>query len=239
LLNQSITAARGFDIPGTLRFNEWQLPSPPDYSQLAVNLVADTTAPIDRSFRGYRYTAATVTVVPSSNGQFVLRDIAPGDYRVIISLNPKLAADAKVPLDLKAAYMLSGKLGNMDVLDGGLHLNQKQDGNLQLEVATDSGSIFGRVLDDSKETVVPARLVLVPSPELRKRLDLFLQVQVTPTGRFNMEGIPPGKYKLFAWAHVEDGAWFDPEFMRVYEARGTPIQIEEAGAHPIEVPLIH
>ncbi len=82
-------------------------------------------------------------------------------------------------------------------------------------------------------------MVVAPDKGLRKRLDLFFQVAVSSTGRFSMDGIPPGQYKLFAWAHVEDGAWFDPEFMRVYEDRGTPVHIDESGAHPIEVPLLH
>jgi len=239
LLNQSITAARGFDIPGSIQFKDWQLGPPPDYSQLAINLVADITAPIDRSFRGYRFTRATVTVVPSSNGQFVLRDIAPGDYRVIVSLNPRLATDARLPLDLKAAYMSSVQLANTDVLSNGLQVDGKPEGALQVDVATDSGSIFGRVLGSNNETTVPARMVIAPDKGLRNRLDLFFQVPVSPTGRFNLDGIPPGQYKLFAWAHVEEGAWFDPEFMRVYEDRGTPVQIDESGAHPIEVPLIY
>jgi len=238
LLNQSITAARGFDISGTIRFQDWQLGPPPDYSQLAINLVADMTGPIDRSFRGYRFTPATITVVPALNGQFTLRDITPWDYRVVVSLNPRLATDARLPLDLKAAYMASVRLGNADVLANGLHVDGKPDGTLQVEVATNSGSIFGRVLDENHETAIPAKMVVVPEPSLRRRLDLFYQVPVSTTGPFNMDGIPPGQYKLFAWAHVEDGAWLDPEFMRVYENRGTPVEIDESGAHPIEVPLI-
>ena len=239
LLNQSITTARGLEISGSIRFQDWQLGQPPDYSQLAINLVADMTAPIDRSFRGYRFAPVAITVVPAPNGQFTLRDITPWDYRIVVSLNPRLATDARLPLDLKAAYMSSVRLGNADVLENGLHIDGKPDGTLQVEVATNSGSIFGRVLDDNHETAVPAKMVIAPENPLRRRFDLFFQVPVSSTGRFNLDGIPPGKYKLFAWAHVEDGAWLDPEFMRVYDDRGTRVEIDESGAHPIEVPLIH
>jgi hypothetical protein len=239
LMNQSITATRGLDISGTIRFQDWQLGPPPDYSQLAINLVADITAPIDRSFKGYRFTPATITVVPTPNGQFNLRDITPWDYRIIVTLNPRLATDARLPLDLKAAYMASIRLGNADVLENGLHVDGKPDGTLQVEVATNSGSIFGRVLDENHETAIPAKMVVVPGNALRKRFDLFFQVPVSSTGRFTLDGIPPGQYELFAWAHVDDGAWLDPEFMRVYEDRGTPVRIDESGAHPIEIPLLH
>jgi len=239
VMNLSITAGRGFDVSGTIRFKDWQPGPPPDYSHLAINVVADLTSPVDRSFRGYPNPQPRMTVVPTPNGLFTLRELPPGDYRLLISLNPRLPSDAKLPLDLKAAYMSAIKLGNTDVLTNGLHVNGKPDGLLQVEVATNSGSIFGRVLEGNRETAVPARMVVVPDKELRKRLDLFFTVPVSPTGRFNTDGIPPGNYKLFAWAHVEDGAWLDPNFLRVYENRGTPIAIEESGAHPIEVQLIH
>ena len=108
LLNQSITAARGFDISGSIHFQDWQLGPPPDYSQLAINLVADITAPIDRSFRGYRFTPATVTIVPSSNGQFNLRDIAPGDYRVIVSLNPQTRDGCKTAVGSEGGIYVVG-----------------------------------------------------------------------------------------------------------------------------------
>jgi hypothetical protein len=169
----------------------------------------------------------------------VLQNIAPGDYRVVVSLNPKLAADAKIPLDLRAAYMLSVRLGTMDVLDDGMHIDATPEGALQVVIATNSGSIFGRVLDDNHEPAIPARMVIVPEISHRKRPDLFSLVSVSPTGRFTLDGIPPGDYKLFAWAHVENGAWLDPEFLRVYENRGTPIHIEESGSYPVEIQLIH
>jgi len=235
----TITADRGFDIPGTIRFADWQLGAPPDYSQLAINLVPDTTAPVDRTFTGYRVIAKPLTLAPSTTGDFVLKGIAQGDYRIFVSLNPKLAADAKVPIDLRAAYVTSVQLGTTEIIDGGMHVDSRPEGGLQIVIATNSGSIFGRVLDEKQEPVVPARMVLVPEKAHRRRFDLFSLVSVSTTGRFSLDGIPPGDYKLFAWAHVEDGAWLDPEFMRVYEDRGTPIHIEESGSYPIEIPLIY
>jgi hypothetical protein len=94
------------------------------------------------------------------------------------------------------------------------------------------------VLDD-QQPAIPERMIIAPDLPRRQRLDLFSPLAVSVTGRFTLDGIPPGDYKLFAWAHVEDGAWLDPEFMRVYEDRGTPVHIEAAGSFPLEISLIH
>jgi hypothetical protein len=108
-----------------------------------------------------------------------------------------------------------------------------------MTLATNSGAIFGRVLDDTDGADLPIRMVIVPDPARRKRLDLFNPVEVSATGRFSLSGIPPGDYKLFAWAHVEIGAWLDPEFMRAYEERGTPVHIDADSSSSVEVTLIH
>ncbi len=40
----------------------------------------------------------------------------------------------------------------------------------------------------------------------------------------------PGEYKLFAWDDVEQYDWFDPEFLKDFEARGESITVA-AGGH--------
>lgn len=239
LLNLTVTLRRGFDIAGSFRFADWPGTTPPDFSQVAINLIPNNRNPTDSSHAETLYTQDPLVVVPSSTGMFVLHNIAPGDYRISISLNPKLPSNARIPLNLKTAYLRSAQIGAEDILIRGLHVGGAIAGELEIVIATNSGSIFGRILDDNKQPVIPARAMIVPDKERRNRFDLFSPIGVTPTGRFTLDGIPPGDYKVFAWAHVEDGAWFDPEFMRVYEDRGVSVHIDEAGVYPIEIPLSH
>jgi len=235
----NVTLRRGVDISGTIRFADWPGGVPPDYSQLAIRLVPNNRNPIDVSHSGTMYTANLLTVVPTSSGAFTMRNIAPGDYRISLALNPGLPATAKVPIDLKTAYLKSAQLQSADILTAGFKIDGPVTDSMQVVIATNSGSIFGRVLGDDKQPIVPARAMIVPDPARRSRFDLFSPIAVTPTGRFRLDGIPPGDYKVFAWAHVEEGSWFDPEFMRVYENHGVPIHIDEAGTYPVEIPLSH
>jgi hypothetical protein len=44
-------------------------------------------------------------------------------------------------------------------------------------------------------------------------------------GEFEMSGLPTGDYRIFAWERVIDGAWTDPQFLRLYEDQGTSVRI--------------
>ena len=53
-----------------------------------------------------------------------------------------------------------------------------------------------------------------------------------------MSAVIPGEYRVFAWDEVENGAWQDPEFLRVYEELGTPVHIDDGGTADVTVALL-
>ena len=53
------------------------------------------------------------------------------------------------------------------------------------------------------------------------------EVNSRGNGNFRMQGIPPGEYKLFTWDDIDDGAWFDPEFIRNHENSGSLVRIRD------------
>jgi hypothetical protein len=63
-------------------------------------------------------------------------------------------------------------------------------------------------------------------PDDRNRQDRYLAVRVSTSGRFQIQGIAPGKYKVFAWKEAPPGAWYDPDFLRKYEDRAVAVEIE-------------
>ncbi len=238
IASASVTLAPGVQISGTLKFEDWIQPSPPDYSQFAVVIVPDTRFPIDRTSDGVKFARPKMIAIPSSSGEFVFNGVVAGNYYLVLTINPKLAKDAKVPMDLRAAYMKSAQAGNADVLSGGVHVGKNNE-SLRIVISSSSGSIYGRVMESDQETAVPARMMLVPGTSNRNRWDLFVPVAVSSTGRFSVVGIPPGDYKIFAWAHADEGAWLDSEFLKFYEDRATPVHIEADSSVGVEVKLIH
>jgi hypothetical protein len=44
-------------------------------------------------------------------------------------------------------------------------------------------------------------------------------------GRFELRGIAPGAYHVFAWPDIEAGAYRNADFMKQYEDRGQALRI--------------
>lgn len=175
---------------------------------------------------------------PLPNGTFTLQANS-GIYRVniapVLNATPDLFL-RPLPPSLQGAYLKSIRFGSADVLNGGLRLDQPQDALLDVVIGTNPGVISGSVLDDREKAVRDASVVLLPN--VRQRTDLYQVVTTDLSGRFRLDLVPPGEYKIFAWASVESEAWFDPDFMSNYENRGRPLRISEGSQETVEVTVI-
>jgi hypothetical protein len=92
---------------------------------------------------------------------------------------------------------------------------------MQIVVDSKFGEIQGAVSTN-------ATVVLVPDPGRRNQRPLYRSVRAA-NGSFYFDKVPPGEYKVFAWSEdtVENGGpWQDPEYLRIYEDRATPVRIE-------------
>jgi hypothetical protein len=158
---------------------------------------------------------------PAADGRFTLENIAAGDYRVQVHFLPD------------GFYVQSIRFQGGDVLNGGLHVERKSDGDIEIVVGNRPGSLNGSVRDEKRQSIPNARVVLVP--DRRNRLDLFKTVRTDESGEFRFEFVPPGDYKLFAWELIEDGAWLDPDFIQLYEDRGTAVAIRPASDQTVTV----
>jgi len=47
-----------------------------------------------------------------------------------------------------------------------------------------------------------------------------------------------GDYIVFSWEEVEDGAWYDAEFMKGIESRGTPVHVAEGLTQTARIEVI-
>ena len=70
------------------------------------------------------------------------------------------------------------------------------------------------------------------------RIDLFKTARTGESGEFRFESVPPGDYKLFAWEDIDDGAWLDPDVIKLYESRGTAVAVGPAPDQTVTVGLI-
>ncbi|HET9130233.1 MAG TPA: carboxypeptidase-like regulatory domain-containing protein, partial [Terriglobia bacterium] len=134
-------------------------------------------------------------------------------------------------------YVQSIRYGGQDVLRDGLHITGPTSEALEIVLNTNEGRLEGDVTAD-RQKFSNATVVLMPSSSLRQQTNLYQTVQSNVEGHFTFENIPPGTYKVFAWEDVETFAWFDAEFMRNYENRGTEVVIREAAKEKLDLTVI-
>jgi hypothetical protein len=154
--------------------------------------------------------------MPLANGSLTLAANS-GDYRVNLG---QLPADT---------FVKSIRLGTVDVLNAGVHLEGPTSSVLEIVLSTDYGSIDGSVSGEST-------FVLVPNT--RTRTDLYRTTVTNPAGHFHIDQIPPGDYKMFAWPEIAEDAWYDPDFIRTYENDGKFIRIIEGATEHVQLTAI-
>jgi hypothetical protein len=163
-----------------------------------------------------------------SDGSFEWRGVPPGNYFV------QLTGDAGANGDW---FLKSVLAGGRDVGDSGLSVS---GGAIALDlVASASGAIAEGVAANAKgEPVANATIVAVPEVRLRGRVDRYRKTVSDQTGHFTLHGLPPGDYTLFAWESIDGEAYYDPEFLRVYEGRERAMHVNEGDRTSMQLQAI-
>jgi hypothetical protein len=161
--------------------------------------------------------------VPATDGTFSLQGLSQGPYRLSVAGMPP------------AAYIQAATLGTIDVLANGLNLDTAPRDRLEIIVNPRGGKVDGVTLDDKREPSGNATVVLVPDIPLRSRGDLYRFTATDIRGRFEIDGIVPGRYKIFAWESVDPGGWEDETFLRDFEGRGQPLVVEQGTAQQVRL----
>jgi hypothetical protein len=214
--NISLILMPGLTVPGTLRV-EGQV-SAADRDMTRMRVMLRPTSP--------QIGGANPVSAMSPNGTFTIGQVARDDYRLTVSGMPP------------NAYIKSARIGAADVLNEGFPVDRQPDGPLEILISTNTGIADGAVQNDKGDPAVNVTVVLIPDGPRRSRLDLYRTTSTDAAGKFHIEGVAPGDYKVFSWEDVDLGVWQDPDFLRTFEERGRPIRINENGVSNIELRVI-
>jgi 5-hydroxyisourate hydrolase-like protein (transthyretin family) len=186
--------------------------------------------------RGEAVIPSYSTALP--DGSFTIPASA-GDYRInmapILNVTPS-RFPSPLWASLQAAYVKSMRLGTADILNAPLHLDRQPSATLEVVIAMDAGELEGQVLKDGREPAADASVFLLPN--LRRRNELYQTTNTDAAGRFHFDHVPPGDYKVFSWEEIEDGAWYDAEFMKGVESRGKPVHINPGQTETARIEVI-
>jgi protocatechuate 3,4-dioxygenase beta subunit len=89
--------------------------------------------------------------------------------------------------------------------------------------------------DDGKP--VDGIVTLIPDPPKPEQAALC-QVADTTEGRFQFQGIRPGKYRLYAWEELESGSHLDPQVTAPYLESSVAIEAAENGRQEVTLKRI-
>jgi hypothetical protein len=191
----------------------------------------------------------------TADGSFLLNRVLPGRYLVTVQpLQPAPPAatgqrgnafplppagaqqrgGAAVPVvpALQNAYVKAVRLGAVDILSNGLNIEGAIDGQLEIVIGSNPGSIEGSVGPVPNITVV-----LVPADRAR-RPDLYRSVTTDVSGAFAFRNVAPGDYTVFAWDDVESGAWLNEAFLRSFEGRGRNLRVDDGQRQTLQLTVI-
>lgn len=166
-----------------------------------------------RMIYGSAPSARTVTF-----GAFLLENVYPGDY------------DVQIDGIGGSYYLKSARLDGSDILGRGLstdlYSNPKR---LEILISRNGATIDGLVSKD-QQPYGGATVALVPDPPHRTEHYLFKTTATDQYGRFVLEGVAPGDYKVFAWESIERAAYTSSDFLQPFEIHGESVHVSE-GSH--------
>jgi len=122
-------------------------------------------------------------------------------------------------------YVKSVRAGSVDVLQNGLTLGTDTLVSMQIVISNEGGQVAGGVFNGAGQPMPLAHVALIPNRTGVLRPDLYKLESSDDNGQFRISGVAPGDYHVYAWEQLEQGAYFDPEFMRRFEGLGTPVQV--------------
>jgi Carboxypeptidase regulatory-like domain len=131
-------------------------------------------------------------------------------------------------------YLKSIRFNGDDVLSKPLKFSGSAAGGFEVVLGTRGlGQIAGNVRD-SKSQAVPGALV-VAVPVERGQITDYRTTYADQNGRYTLGDITPADYQLFSWESIEDGAFYDPDFLQQYEGQGRAIHVEKSSSQNVDV----
>ena len=162
------------------------------------------------------------------DGSFQWTDVPAGSYYV------QVMGDTTAN---EGWFVKSVAAGGRDVNESGITV----DGgtvSLDLVISANGGMVEGVVVDRKGEPVANAVVVAVPEARMRSRIDHYRKTVADQTGRFSLRGLRPGDYTVFAWENVDGEAYYNPEFLKLYEGRGSAMHVSEAERKSLQLEAI-
>jgi hypothetical protein len=154
----------------------------------------------------------TQAIIPDNDGNFTLTNLAEARF---------FAASIYLPLEAYVSEMRQGYRSIMD--DATFTVGKETPDSLEIVINRNGGTISGTVQDSQRKPLQGRRVVLIPDAPRQRNLLLYKSAGSNAKGEFNINGVAPGSYQLFARENIPQGAEQNEEFLSRYAALGTRV----------------
>jgi hypothetical protein len=160
-------------------------------------------------------------------GSFELPNIPPGNYFI----EPQLADD-------NVADIHQG-VRNIDG-DGKIAISQSS-APIEINLRPGEYGTVEGVVRSSQGRTYTSQVILIPELRLRQNPNLYKMAQTDESGKFRLESVVPGEYRLLGW-EVPRLLGIDPtsppDTLVIYERYGIPLTVRPKQTVQAEVPAI-
>jgi len=160
------------------------------------------------------------------DGALLLPEVYPGRYQ--------FGYMRGLPVDV---FLLSARQGSRDILREGIVV-EGEETNLEIVVSAGAAVLEGKVTDANGRAVHNGLVAMVPGSPLKERKDYYGAYRETRTdqnGGFEIPGITPGEYQVYAWSDAPASAFRNAEFMKAFAGKGTAVVMELNGKRSVEL----
>ncbi|MDX1983922.1 MAG: carboxypeptidase-like regulatory domain-containing protein [Bryobacteraceae bacterium] len=146
---------------------------------------------------------------------FTIHGVPPGLWDIEVSPLPE------------GGYLKGMWLGEVDVLTRDMVITSKTNEKLRIVVSTRGARVEGDVEIPESDSGRQVSVLLAPEGDKRQVLSLYTVENTTPDGHFILDGLTPGKYRVYAFEELNPRAYMDPDFLKPLAGLGKEIDLKE------------
>jgi len=215
-----LNVTTGITLNGRIVVEGQPISSVPDVQQMSLAFNPTESLPIGGGNPAGTFAAA--------DGTFQVRGLREGEYRV----SPRTLG----LLSSFGFYIKSIQYGGDDILAKPFKVSGTVPATFEVILKRGGGQIGGNVTDTRLEPVTGIRVFAIPAQ--RERLFDYNYAFTDQNGHYTLNSVTPGDYQIFSWESIDNGAYFDPEFLNQYESRGKLVHVGESSSQIVDAKLI-
>jgi protocatechuate 3,4-dioxygenase beta subunit len=165
----------------------------------------------------------------AKDGSFAIEDVPPGEW--LLNINPS-------PIGV---FDKSVRLGDKDYLFKRIEIPPGLDQPLNIVVSSNAATVEGEIdAGSAGADAKRAGILLEPIGQWHTFARFYYSAIADENGKFKVNGVGPGKYKIFAVEKLATSNYRNPESAELLDALGEELEVTEGGniqAHPKLIPL--